>query len=63
MRASVCAKIREIVWERATKVAFSLNFTFSKVTIAVESVNIDVCGHFLSHRWKLEKYSKLNIAA
>ena len=63
MRASVCAKMREIVWARANMAVLCLNFSFSRMKIAAKSVSIDVCRHFLSHRQELEKYSKLSIAA
>ena len=63
MRASACAKMRKIVWERAMKAAFLPNFTFLKAIIATKSVCIDVYGRFLSSRRELEKYPKLSIAA
>jgi len=63
MRASVCAKMREIVWERAMKTAFSLNFVFFRMKIAAKSAFVDMCGRLLSHRRELEKHSKLSIAA
>ena len=63
MRASVCAKMRKIVWERAMKVAFSLNFVFSRTAVALKNMYMAVNRRFLSPRRKLEKYSKLSIAA
>ena len=63
MRASVCAKMREIVYARANMAVHWLNFTFSRIIIAAESVHVDMYGRFLSHRRELEKYSKLSIAA
>jgi Transposase DDE domain len=63
MRASVCAKMREIVWERAVKAVFSLNFAFSRTTIVAKSMSVAVSRQFLSHRRELEKYPKLRIAA
>ena len=62
MRASVCAKMREIVYARANMAVHWLNFTFSRIIIAAESVHVDMYGRFLSHRRELEKYSKLSIA-
>jgi hypothetical protein len=63
MRASVCAKMREIVWERANIAVLWLNFAFFRMKIAAKSVHVDVCGRFLSYRRELEKYSKLSIVA
>ena len=63
MRASVCAKMREIVWERANMAVFWLNFAFFRMKIAAKSMHVDMCGRFLSRRRELEKYSKLSIAA
>ena len=63
MRASVCAKMREIVYAKANMAVFGLGFTFFMIKIAAKSVNVDMCGRFLSHRRKLEKYPKLSIAA
>jgi len=63
MRASVCAKMREIVWKRAMKAAILLNFVFFRMKIAAKSAFIDMCGRLLSHYRELEKHSKLSIAA
>jgi hypothetical protein len=63
MRASVCAKMRKIVWERATKTAFSLYFAFSRTAITAKSICIAVSRRFLPHSREFEKYPKLSIAA
>ena len=63
MRASVCDKMREIVYAKANMAVLWLNFTLFRMKIAAKSVHVDVCGRFLSHRRELEKYSKLSIAA
>jgi hypothetical protein len=63
MRASVCAKMREIVYARANRVVFWLNFTFFRMKIAAKTVHVDVSRRFLSHCRQLEKYSKLSITA
>ena len=63
LRASVCAKMRQIVWERANMAIFWLNFTFLRMTIAAESVRMDVTRRFLLHCQKFEKFSKLSTAA
>ena len=63
LRASVCAKMREIVWKRANSAVFWYNFAFLRTIIAAESVRIAVSKRFLSHRRELEGFSKLSIAA
>ena len=63
MRASVCAKMREIVYARANMAVLWFDFMFFRMTIAAKSVHVDMCGCLLSHRRELEKYSKLSIAA
>ena len=63
MRASVCAKMREIVYAKANMAVLWLNFTFLRMKIAAKSVHVDMCMRFLSHSRELEKYSKLSIAA
>jgi hypothetical protein len=63
LRASVCAKMREIVWERANMAVFWFNFTFLRMPIATESVCMDVRRRFLLHCWEFEKFSKLSTAA
>jgi len=63
MRASVCAKMREIVYAKANMAVLWLNFTFFRIKIAAKSVHVDMCRRFLSHRWELEKYSKLSKTA
>ena len=42
LRASVCAKMRQIVYARANMAAFWFNFAFLRMTIAAESVGMDV---------------------
>jgi len=63
MRASVCAKMREIVYAKANIAVFWPYFTFFRIKIAAKSVHVDMCRRFLSPRRELEKYSKLSIAA
>jgi hypothetical protein len=63
MRASVCAKMREIVWERAMKAVFLLNFAFSRTAVASKNTYVAVSRRFLPHRREFEKYPKLSIAA
>jgi len=63
LRASVCAKMREIVYTRANRAVFWFNFAFLRTQIAAESVGIDVKRRFLLHCRELENFSKLSIAA
>jgi hypothetical protein len=63
LRASVCAKMRQIVWERANMAVFCLDFVFLRMTIAAESVCMAVMGRFLPYWRELEKFSKLGTAA
>jgi len=63
LRASVCAKMREIVWERANIAVFWFNFAFLRTTIAVGSVGMNVKRRFLLHYREFEKFSKLSLAA
>jgi hypothetical protein len=63
LRASVCAKMREIVYARANMAVFWFNFVFLRTPIAAESVRIDVKRRFLLYCREFEKFSKLSIAA
>jgi len=62
LRASVCAKMREIVYARANMAVFWFNFVFLSMLIAAESVGMDVSRRFLLHCRKFEKDLKLSIA-
>ena len=63
LRASVCAKMRQIVWKRANMAVFWFNFVFLRMTIVAEDVCMDVKRRILLHCREFEKFSKLNIAA
>ncbi len=63
LRASVCAKMREIVRARANMAVFRFNFTFLSVPIAAESVGMAVQRRFLLHCREFEKFPKLSLAA
>jgi len=63
LRASVCAKMREIVYARANMAVFWFNFVFLSMPIATESVDIYVKRRFLLHCRKFEKFSKFSLAA
>jgi len=62
LRASVCAKMRQIVYARANMAVFCFNFVFLRMTIASESVCMDARMRFLLYFREFEKFSKLNIA-
>ena len=63
LRASVCAKMREIVRARANMAVFRFNFTFLSIPIAAESVGMAVQRRFLLHCREFEKFPKLSLAA
>jgi len=63
LRASVCAKMREIVWERANMAVSWFDFALLKMTIAAEIIRMDVKRRFLLSCRTFEKFSKFSIAA
>jgi len=63
LRASVCAKMREIVYERANMAVFGLDFAFLRPAIVAQDVRMDVPRRFLLHFRECEKFPKLSIAA
>ena len=63
LRASVCAKMRQIVWERANMAAFWLNFVFLRMSIAAESIHMDAKKRFLLLCWDIDRFSRFGIAA
>jgi len=63
LRASVCAKMREIVWARANLAVFWFNFAYLRLAIASESVGIAVERRFSLHFRAFEKFSKLRFVA
>jgi len=63
LRASVCAKIRQIVWERANMAIFWFNFAFLRMVIAAGSVRMDMRKRFSLNCCGFEKFSKVGIAA
>ena len=62
LRASACAKMREIVYAGAQRTIFWFDFAFLRMTTAAESVRMDVKRRFLLHCREFEKISKLSIA-
>jgi len=63
LRAAACAKMREIVRERANMGAFWLNFGLLKMIIRARSVRAVVRRRFLLRLRNLEKAAALNLAA
>jgi len=63
LRASVCTKMREIVYARANMAIFWFNFAFLRMPIAADSVRMEVKRRFLLHCREFEKFSKLSLAA
>ena len=63
LRASVCAKMREIVWERANMAAFWLNFVLLRAPMMAGSVRISRGKQILVYVKWFERFSKLSKAA
>ena len=63
LRAAVCARMRQIVWARASLAVFWLNFVFLRMSIAAKSTRMDVKRRFLLCCWEFERFSKLSQAA
>ena len=59
LRASVCAKMRQIVYTSANMAVFWFNFAFFRITIAAEGVRMDMKRRLLLHCREFEKFSKL----
>ena len=62
LRASVCAKMRQIVWERANIAVLWLNFAFLRTVMAAKSACVAMSERFLLHCREFEKSAKLSIA-
>jgi hypothetical protein len=63
LRASVCAKMRQIVYARANMAVLGFNLAFLRMIIAAKSVSMGVKRRFLLHCRELEGLSKLSKAA
>ena len=63
LRASVCAKMRQIVYARANMALFWFNFAFLRKLTATESVGMGLKRRFLLHLREFEKFAKLRLAA
>jgi len=55
--------MREIVYARANMAVFWFNFALLRITIAADSVRMDVKRRFLLHCREFEEFSKLSLAA
>jgi hypothetical protein len=62
LRASVCAKMRQIVWERANIAVLWLNVAFLRTVMAAKSACVAVRMCFLLYCREFEKSAKLSIA-
>ncbi len=63
LRASVCAKMREIVWEKADMAAFWLDFVVLRAPMMAGSVRISLRKQILVYVKWFEEFSKLSKAA
>jgi hypothetical protein len=63
LRASVCAKMRQIVYARANKAVWMLIFMWLRIKIAVESVCMSLKRYFCVLCRQFEKFSMLSKAA
>jgi len=63
LRASVCAKMRAIVWERANMAVFWFNFAFLRMSMLAESVYVSRGKQILVYVQQFEGFSKLSNAA
>lgn len=63
LRASVCAKMREIVYARANASVFWLNFVFLRMSMLAESVYVSRSKQILVYVQRFEGFSKLSKAS
>jgi len=63
LRASVCAKIRKIVWARANRAVFGLNFRNLRVVMTAKIAQMTVRSRFLQDWRNLKKLLMLSKAA
>jgi hypothetical protein len=63
LRASVCAKMREIVWERANKAVFRLNYAFLRWQKKTRSIHISLKRKIRLHLQQLNNIPKLSKTA
>ena len=62
LRASVCAKMREIVYARANASVFWLNFVFLRMSMLAESVYVSRSKQILVYVQQFEGFSRLSNA-
>jgi len=62
LRASVCAKMREIVYAKADLAVFWLNFVFLRMSMLAESVYVSRSKQILVYVQQFEGFSKLSNA-
>ena len=60
LRASVCAKMREIVYARANTAVFGLDFAFFRMSMPAESVYVSLSKQILLYVQQFEPFSKLS---
>jgi hypothetical protein len=63
LRASVCAKMRQIVWEKANMAAFWLDFILFRASVMAGSVRISQRKQILVYVKWFEEFSKISKAA
>lgn len=63
LRASVCAKMRQIVYARANKAVLRLNFVFLRIIIAAGSVCMSLKKYFCVPCRRVEKFPMLSKVA
>ena len=63
LRASVCAKMREIVYARANASVFWLNFVFLRMSMLAESVYVSRSKQILVYVQRFEGFSRLSKAS
>ena len=63
MRASVCARMREIVWQRANLAVFRFNFGLLKMIIAGKSISVAVSRYLSLHLRDFKKLPTLSKVA
>ena len=60
LRASVCAKMREIVYARANTAVFGLDFVFLRMSMPAESVYVSLSKQILVYVQQFKAFSKLS---
>ena len=63
LRASVCAKMRQIVWARANMAVFRFNFVLLRVQVMAGSVRVSLRKQILVYPQRCEEFLTLSKAA